>query len=197
MATTALLSELDALNMMLTAADEGPVRAIDQAGHLPLSIAKSVLDDTSRVVQSMGWAFNTEERFPLAVDLTGSIQLPANTLSVDVVDTNNYSVNAVQRGLRLYDRKNHTYKFTEGLEATMIFLLDWLDLPQAARQYIAIRASRSFQARMQSGEVTFKMTELDEQAALLALQSYEADTADANFLTDSWSVAQCLQYRDT
>lgn len=195
MTTTALLSELEALNMMLTAADEAPVQSINQAGHLPLSIAKAILDDTSRVVQSMGWAFNTEKEYPLSVDILGAITLPANTLSVDVDEYSD--VDAIQRGLRLYDRKNHTYKFTAGINATMVWLLDWAELPHAARHYIAIRASRTFQARMQAGDAVFKMTELDEQAALMALQSYESDTADANFLTDSWSVAQCLQLRET
>lgn len=194
MSATSLLSELEALNMMLTAADEAPVQSASQAGHLPLSIAKAVLDDTSRVVQTIGWAFNTEYEFPLTVDVTGSIAIAPNVVSVDVDDKWS-SVDPIQRGQRLYDRKAHSYQFSSSLTGTVILLLPWEDLPQAARQYIAIRAARSFQVRMQAGDAVFKMTEADEQAALMGLQSYEADTSDANFLTDSPDVAQVLAGR--
>lgn len=195
MSTTSLLTELEALNMMLTAADEAPVQSASQPGHYPLSIAKAVLDDTSRVVQTIGWAFNTEYGFPLTKDVGGRITIGSNVLSVDVDDKWS-SVDPVQRGPRLYDRKSHTYVFTADLTGTVILLLSWDDLPQAARHYIAIRASRSYQARMQAGDMVYKLTEADEQAALIALQSYEADTSDANFLTDSWSCAAVLAGRD-
>lgn len=180
--------------MMLTAADEAPVQSASQSGHLPLSIAKGVLDDTSRTVQTIGWAFNTEYEFPLTVDVSGFIAIAPNVVSVDV-DNKWSAVDPVQRGQRLYDRKSHSYTFASSLTGTVILLLAWDELPQAARQYIAIRAARSFQVRMQAGDGVYKMTEADEQAALLGLQSYEADTADANFLTDSPDVAQVLAGR--
>lgn len=180
--------------MMLTAADEAPVQSITQSGNFPLSIAKAVLNDTSRVVQTPGWYFNTEHEFPLTRDVSGNIALGANVLTVDV-DDKWTDVDPVQRGTRLYDRKGHTYTFTTDLTATIILLLPWDELPQSARQYIAVRAARAFQARMQAGETVYKLTEQDEQMALLALQSDEADAADANFLTDSLSVAAVLAGR--
>ena len=195
MTTTALMTELEALNLMITAADEDPVQTASQPGHLPLSIAKGVLNDVSRVVQSMGWAFNTEYEYPLSRDVDGRIALSPNTLSVDV-DESNTDVNAIQRGLSLYDRKNHSYVFPRDLTGTLMVLLTWDELPQSARYYIAMRAARSLQVRLQAGEAVFKYSEQDEQMALLALQSFESDTSDANFLTDSWSCASVLQYRE-
>lgn len=188
--TNALTTELEALNMMLTAADEAPVQSASVSGQLPLSIAKSVLLDTSRVVQGMGWSFNTEFQFPLARNPAGEILLAPNVISVDVDDT--HRVNAVQRGSRLYDRGNHTHTFTRDLTGTVVLFLAWDELPQPVRHYIAVRAARSFQVRMQAGDSVHAMTEADEQAALLALQSHEADAADANFLTDSYSVSSVL-----
>jgi hypothetical protein len=194
MTTTSLLSELEAVNIMLTAADEDPVQTLEQPGHLPLSIARSILDDVSRVVQSMGWAFNTERDFTFPPGTNGGITLSPNTLSVDIDDL--YSdCDPVQRGLKLYDRKGHTYVFTRPLKGTIIFLLPWDELPHAARYYIAVRAARACQVRLQAGELVFKYSEQDEQMALLALQSFEADTADANFLTDSHSVSSVLAGR--
>lgn len=194
MITTSLTSYLDALNMMLTAADEAPVLTAELGGHLPLAIAIAVLNDVSRVIQSLGWAFNTEHDFPLSRGTDGRIALPTDTLSVD---SNEYSDCApVARGLIMYDRQNHTEVFTHDLKVTLIRLLSWDSLPQAARHYISVRAARSYQVRMQAGDAVFKMTEADERAALLALESLEADTGDANFLTDSYSVGSVLLYRE-
>lgn len=190
MSATTLLTELEAINLMLTAADEAPVQALTQPGHLPLSIAKSVLNDTSRVVQSRGWAFNTEQGFPLTRDVNGEIAVAPNVLSLDVDDY--AGMKPVQRGSRLYDRERHTYVFDRDLKGTVIFLLPWEELPQPARHYIAVKAARTLQARLQAGQTVYSMTEDDEVAALQALESYEADTADANFLTDSVDVAVTL-----
>lgn len=191
MTTTTLLTELQALNLMLTAADEAPVQTASQPGHLPLSIARGVLDDTSRVVQSVGWAFNTETEFPLTRNVDGTIPIAPNVLSVDV-DDKFTDVQPVQRGPRLYDKKSHSYTFTQDLTGTVILLLPWDELPQAARHYIAIKAARTLQGRLQAGDTVYAMTEADESTALLALHSLEADTADANFLTDSADVSNVL-----
>ncbi len=191
MTATTHLTELEALNTMLTAADEAPVQSISQAGHLPLTIAKQILNDTSRTVQSKGWSFNTEEEYPLTRDTNGEIPLAPNMLSVDV-DDKWTSVKPVQRGLRLYNKKAHSFVFDSDLTGTVIWVLPWDELPQAARQYIMVRAARSFQVRMQAGESVYSLTENDELHALMALESYEADTADANFLTDSMSVSEVL-----
>lgn len=196
MTTTALLSELEALNIMLQAADEAPVQSALQPGHLPLSIAKGLLNDTSRTVQSRGYAFNIEYGFPLTPDVNGNIAVPTNTLSFDV-DDKYPGIDPIQRGLVLYDRKNHTNVFTVPLTGTTIILLPWDSLPQAARAYIAIRAARAFAIRMQTGDLTIRATQGEEDQALVALESLEADQADANMLTDSWSCSQVLQYRQT
>lgn len=193
MTTTALMTELEALNLMLTAADEDPVQTATQPGHLPLSIAKGILNETSRVVQAKGWAFNTEDGYPLLRNQDGRIPLAPNTLSVDVDDST--GVQAIQRGLSLYDRKNHTSIFAQDLTGTVIVLLPWDELPQAVRYYLAICATRKLQIRLQAGDVA-QYTQMDEQMALEGIQSFEADTADANFLTDSYSCASALLYRD-
>lgn len=194
MTTSALTTELEALNTMLVAADEAPVQTASQPGHFPLTTAKQVLAEQSRLVQSAGWAFNTEYEFPLTRSSDGTIALPPNALSVDVEGPND-RVNAVQRGTKLYDRKNHRWTFEEDLKAMVIFLLPWDQLPQPARHYITVKAARVFQARMQAGDGPFSMTAEQEEAALMALQSHEQDSADANFLTDSYSVASVLYGR--
>ena len=187
MTATTLTSELEAINLMLQAADEAPVSSLVLTGLFPLENAKAILSETSRVVQSMGWKFNTEDEYPLTRAGDGTIAMPPNALKVDVDDTFT-DVNPVQRGLRLYDSKAHSFVFTKDLTATITFLLGWDDLPQPARHYISIRAARTMQGRSSVGDSVYRYSADDEQAAMLALSSHEADTGDHNMLRDSWSV---------
>lgn len=194
MTATTLTSELEAINTMLTAADEAPVTSLAATGIFPLDNAKSILSEVSRTVQSTGWAFNTEERFPLARSVGGDISLPPNALSVDVDD--DPDVDPVQRGSVLYDRKGHTAIFTRDLTATVVFLLAWDELPQPARNYIMVRATRVLQARSSATDSTKGFTEDDERAAWVALREHEAKSSDANMLRDSWSVGSVLYGRE-
>ena len=73
MTATTLTSELEAVNIMLEACDEAPVTSLVQSGIYPLDRAKGILSETSRVVQSLGWRFNTEYEFPLTRDEAGAV----------------------------------------------------------------------------------------------------------------------------
>jgi|SRR5688500_7985246 len=193
MTATTLTSELEAVNTMLDAAGESPVDSLDSSGLADVAAAKSLLSEQSRLVQSLGWAFNTEYEYPFPPDVDGHIVLPKNTLRVDL-DTRYTSVDAVQRGLRLYDRKNHTYAFTSSdLKGNITFLLDFDELPQSARHYITVKSARIYQARILGSDTQFKFSEAEEMSALIALKGSEEESADHNMLTGSWSVARILQ----
>ncbi len=192
MSTTTLTTELDAINTLLAAAGESPVSSLTDSGLADVAEAKATLNEHSRLVQSGGWVFNTEYEYPLVPDTDGFITLPQNTLKVDV-DRTFTQVDTVQRGLRLYDRKNHTYVFTElNLTGDMVFLLGFDELPQAARHYIMIKASRVYQARVLGSDTQYKFSESDEMSALIAMQSAENQVGDFNMLSGSWSVARIL-----
>lgn len=192
MTATTLTSELEAINTMLDAAGESPVSSLDSSGLADVAAAKTLLSEQSRLVQSLGWAFNTEYEYPLTPDVDGQIQLPQNVLRVDA-DTRYTSVDVVQRGLRLYDRKNHTYVFTEALKGNMTFLLGFDELPQSARHYIMVKAARIYQARILGSDTQFKFSEKEELDALVALKGSEEEVADNNMLTGSWAVSRIIQ----
>lgn len=195
MTATTLTSELEAINIMLEACDEAPVTSLVQSGIYPLDRAKGILSETSRVVQSLGWKFNTEYEFPLTRDEAGAVALAPNALRVDV-DAKHTNVDPVQRGLRLYDSKAHSYAFTQDLTATVVFLLGWDELPQPARHYINIRAARTMQGRSSVSDSTYRYSADDEQAAFLALNDHEAEVGDHNMLRDSWSVGSVVYGRE-
>lgn len=192
MSTVTLTPELTAINTLLAAAGESPVSSLTTSGLADVAEARAVLDELSREVQSSGWAFNTEYEYPLVPDADGLITLPQNTLRVDA-DRTFTQVDTVQRGLRLYDRKNHTYTFTESrLTGTIVFLLAFDELPETARRYITIKASRVYQARVLGSDTQFKFSEAEEMTALVTFKRAELDVEDANMLSGSWSVARIL-----
>ena len=140
-----------------------------------------------------GWHFNTEIDWKLIPSSdTGEIFIPANCIQVDTSGASTLT-DVAARGNRLYDRVNHTYTFTAPITVQMVILLDFTDLPQAARHYISIRAARVFQQRMVGSETLGGFTEKDEARARASVRKLDANTADYNILTGSWSVARVLQ----
>jgi len=196
MTATTLSTELEAINTMLESAEEAPVGALTLTGLYPLDKARGILSETSRVVQAMGWKFNTEDGFPFMRDPNGLIVLPDNLLTLDVDDVFLASIDPVQRGNRLYDARNHTYTFTQDVTGTAVWLLGWDDLPQPARHYITIRAARTMQGRSSVGQSTYRYSQDDEQAAMLSLQELESQSGDHNMLRDSLSVSSVLYGRE-
>lgn len=182
-------TELAAVNAMLRSIGEAPIATLAEIDVPDAEIALTTLRSVSREVQVRGWDFNTEEAYSLAVNGSGEITLPSNTLSVDPTDT---TKRYVQRGGRLYDRVEHTYTFTEAVEVDLILMLPFEELPEAARQYIYVRAARQFQDCTVGDSALHKFQEGDEMRALTTFLQVAGETEDLNILTDSWSVAGIL-----
>lgn len=182
-------TELEAVNEMLRVIGESPVNTIssDEPMAPDVDTALRKLRSVSREVQSRGWHFNTEIDFPLVRNTEGSIALAPNVLRVDSFGES-ACVDVVQRGQRLYDRLKHSFVFDKDLKATLVILLSFEELPEAARNYIVIRAARAFQAGAVGSQVLSGLTDSDEVAALAVLQGAEADTADYNVFTGSYDV---------
>ena len=173
-----LTSELEAINAMLATVMESPVNTIN-TNDLPAEVqtAVNILKEVSRDVQKEGYGFNTDEDFELVRDVNGYVTLPGNTLSVDLT-VEDWQVDVQQRGLRLYDRKNHTYVFTRNVRVTLIQFLPWEELPEHARSYIKIRAARIFQDRSLQSDSTHGYTLNDEIRAKAEMESNDSQNQD-------------------
>lgn len=182
-------TELEAVNAMLRSIGEAPIATLTDIDVPDVEIALTTLRSVSREVQVRGWDFNTDEAYSLEVNGDGNIPLPANTLSVDPTDS---AKRYVQRGARLYDRVAHTYTFTASVEVDIILMLPFDELPEAARQYIFVRAGRQFQDNTVGNSALHRFQETDEQRALMTLMQVAGETEDLNILSDSWSVASIL-----
>ena len=178
-------TELEAINEMLGTIGESPVTTVEDNGVVDAAIAKQILSSINRQVQTKGWAFNTDYAIVLVpAFLNGNLVLPSNTLRVDTTEED-INENLVQRGSRLYDPHKHTYAFTRSYKVDIVSLLQFTDLPEAARYYITIRAARIFQERTIGSATLTGFTEKDELWAKTGMTEYDSETRDANIL-DGW-----------
>lgn len=187
---TSLTTELDAVNLMLSVIGESPVNSLDSTGLSDVAIAKNILKEVSLEVQDDGWTFNQEDNVTLPLDSDGFVTVPPNALRVERMSDDTSTPQFTVRGSRLYDRDNHTYTFKAAPRCQITYFLDYMELPQAARFYIAIRAARKFQKRNVSSGLLEKFSEQDELDALANMQDQDTSAGDYNILTGNWDVAR-------
>ena len=189
----ALTTKLEAVNIMISVIGESPVNTLSGTS-VPVTVTQAVhaLDETSKAIQSEGWHFNTEYDYPLVPDsVTSKITLPVNTLKVDLDPELNTDTDAVQRGLKLYDRKNHRDTWTKDLKAIITFELEFEELPEQFRHYIAVKSARIFAARFLGSREIEGFALRDEiEAKARAIES-DSENADRTIF-DNYSVMRVI-----
>lgn len=174
-----LTTELEAVNSMLGHIGEAPVNSISNTSSLPVSVssAVSILDETSREVQSEGWHFNTEKDVKYSPDASNkTITVGSDILEIDAVDP---SIDIVQRGTQLFDRGENTTEFDNDIKVNLIRLLTFTTLPETARRYITLRASRVLQARLIGSKELESLIARDEFQARGRLLDADGSNSDA------------------
>ena len=182
-------TKLEAVNIMLSSIGEAPVNSL-ASGLVDAEMAESILNATSREVQSRGWKFNYEQKFSLTPTASGEILLPPNALKADLTAYST-EMDLIQRGKRMYDLKSHSYTIGKTVELDIVFFLDFELLPEAARHYITIKAARVFQDRVVGSATLHGFQERDEVMALVEMKDAEADAGDYTIF-DNYAVARAL-----
>ncbi len=209
---------------MLAAIGESAIEDVDAATQADVAVAVSTLRDTARQVQSLGWKFNSEWELalaPTAEDFEWT-EPDATTLDIDVWEIptglvrwnlsprpDQVRLDVTQRpskqyevgdapALVIYDRNNNRDGFTAGerdfLYIDAVWLFNFEQLPESARAYIAILATRRFIKAIQS-DVQVDTTQ-DEMIALRNLKREQGDEDEHNMLS-SPSVGRVLLDRIT
>lgn len=178
------LTELEAVNEILSTGSESPVSTLDESQVIDASLAKRILRSTSVEVQTQGWFFNEEYEVSLTPDQDNHIILPRNVLKIDT-SGDSAETDAVQRGLRLYNKTDRTYEFESAVTVDWTLGLAFEELPSSARNYITIRAARKYQDRYFSDPSLHSYTKDDEMLARVHLKDEDLQSRDSNYLTDS------------
>ncbi len=176
---------------MLSSIGEAPINQIDEAT-VDSAIALATLDEATRNTQAIGWHCNTDSDFPLTLAVDGTIPISSDIIRVDVDKDRYPNIDVVQRSGKLYDRKNHTFTFTEAPKADVVRLLEWDDLPQPFRTFITAKAARVFQQRMVGSTELSQQLQQDELTALVIMKQFDAETGDFNVF-DTYDVARVLE----
>ena len=186
MTITTRTTELESVNTILSTIGEAPLSTL--TGSLPVdgTTAKNILNEISREVQSAGWHFNTQYKVDLTRDANNKIPVGTDVVRVELnnrYDKSSYDV--VQRGTYLFNLAKNSETFEQDFtENTLIYLLQFEDLPEQARRYITIRSARVFHDRTLGANTLHKFSSEDEAKSLSVMKQAETATGD-NTIFDS------------
>ena len=186
-------TKLEAINTMLSAIGESPVNSLT-SGLVDAEQAETILNSVNREVQSMGWSFNTDLKRQFVPDTNKQIQIPSNIVRIDMAQDKTDKLELVQRGTKLYNRASSSFFMDDDITQVLmnaVVLLDFEDLPEAARRYITIRAARIFQDRVVSSNDLHIYQERDELMALVELKDSDNQVLDTTIF-DNYSVVSVL-----
>lgn len=184
------MSELQAVNMMLTTIGEQPIANLnDKAGLQDASIAQDILHNTSRQVQSRGWIFNTDLQKVLSPDSTsatgGKIKIDSNVLRIDTTaKVRSNKTDIIERAGFLYDREKNTNLFTDTVTVDYVTFLPFNSIPESARRYIAVKSARIFHDRVVGSGELHAFFQQDELQAWSDLLEYQSEIGDFNIFDD-------------
>jgi len=190
--TVAATTELECINIMLAAIGEAPVNSLTGTVPVDVRIAQSTLTEVNKQVQSEGWSFNTEIDVTLTRDGSNNIPLGTDVLRVDAQTHDHPSIDPIQRGLKLYDRKNNTFVFDEDIKCTVVYFRSFNELPEQARSYMTIKAARVFVDRLISDQSLRTYTQEDEIRARSVLMETDLSNADHNMLIGDPAISDAI-----
>ena len=182
------ITQLSAVNVLLANIGQAPTSSLD-VSNPQVALAVNQLNQISNDVQTEGWIFNTEQNYPFMPDNTGCIAIPSNVSKLDLPPGVRTSVQPVIRGGKLYDKIAHSYVWEGVQKLDVVWLFDFEDLPEAAKQYITVRAANLFAMRMTGSTEIAKYSEREEANARAALLEYECNQGDYSIFSDGTGVS--------
>lgn len=169
-------SKLEAINEVLSSIGSNPVDSLEDSQDIDVLNAKRLLEHVSREVQSRGWYFNTEDDVTLQPDKdTNLVPCPESYL---VFYSEGYQL--IRRNGYFFDNTTRTGEFPDGLTISLIRQLDFEELPEPFRHFIACRTARMFQMRYLGSADIDQSLYLAESEAYSAIMDYELKAGNYN-----------------
>ena len=182
--TTGSQTELNAINQILMSVGQAPVTTLERTNP-DVAICWDTLMEVSREVQSEGWTFNTEYSFPMTPNKDKEILYPENALQVDIANDPTYPTgrkyDTVKRGNKLYDRRNHSYTWTETIYCDIKWEYPLEDLPKPIQDYIVCKAATTTSSRIVGDPNQYQILQQKEAYARAMAIEYETQQGDFNY----------------
>ena len=206
------MTELEAINTLLSVIGEAPVGALPSASQNDITdaaLARKTLTEVKRDVLAEGWSWNTDLNYPAQKNANDEFTLPSDTLRVTFLPSSQPHMNYVQRGLKIYDKGKRKFDFgadvSEVVVNELIRNISWDECPHAGQQYITIRSARIYSDRFINSNVIYQYTLTDEDYARNQLIRAEEAGQEHNLLWGNtiglgqgpgYMPAQGLRYRN-
>jgi len=175
---------LNAVNILLESINDLPIEdETEYANFLEARMAREKVIEVTRAVLSERWDFNTDTNYVFPLDSQGMIPVPSNVL--DIVGNRGDVIN---RGWKLYSRRNQSHIFDEEVPCDVVWNMDFNTISHPIRHYITIRAARIFMARTIGDKEAIGFNEVDEEDARLAARRSEGFTGKYNMLTGRYGI---------
>ena len=174
---TVAQTKLDAINLMLASIGQSPVNTL--SGTLPKDVNKAVtaLDSALREVLTQGWSFNSDTEYPMSVDGTNRIAVPAASLQIDPTYGEDYVPrydSSAPAGMFLYDTWKKSFnEFQTTVKVNIVWAFEFEQIPQHARQYVATKSARKFQSGIMASAILHQFTRDDESEAYATFRRVE------------------------
>lgn len=176
-------TELNVVNALLGVIEETALQSVDRM-HPDVIFALDTWGEQSVAIQSAGWWYNTEQ-YQLVPDAkTGEVFLPSNTISVDLAGTD-----YVKRGRRLYDKANHSFKFSNVDPENLLVdcITEWTigDMPPLIYQLILLDSKIVMVSSRDQDETKLKVLNAQRALAYSRVQKENLEYMDTNAFTNT------------
>ena len=149
-----------------------------------VAIALNTLREVSREVQSEGWSFNTEFDYEITPDSNNEIRIADNVLQMDLNGKypGNIEKEAVFRGGKLYDKKSHSYTWTdETVYVDIVWYFECENIPAPIQAYIVARAAAIVSSRIIGDSNQYQVLQQKEITTRSQAMEYECNQGDFTF----------------
>ena len=180
---SAHMTKLDAVNSLLNVIGELPITTLEDTLNADAVLAIRAIDDAVRDVLLEGWYFNTDHDVELTPDINGEIPLADNIIAIDADPLKARGVDIVQRGTKLYNKKNHSYVFDAPIKGVSVtYHLEFDELPVTFKQYVLAVTKLRFQSTIVGDSTLSSVLVQDAQRARIAVVAEEIRQSDRNLL---------------
>ena len=138
-------TELSAVNSILGSIGQAPISRLYQPDsdkelvfiNPEVSFIYNILMEVNTDVQNEGWVFNREQFVKYIPNQDNEIPYPNDVISFDVSENQTWrTTDVVRRDNKLYDKIEHTYKFTKPVFLDVKRKFAFEDLPSPFKRYI-------------------------------------------------------------
>lgn len=171
-------TKLDAVNIILSSIGTDPVNSLDDENDVDIANALLMLDNASRQIQRQGWDFNRGDYTLYPDSTTKRIRWDNNIIKFKSTDGKSYA----KRGDYLKNMTDNTYEFDDKVVLQVTMAVDFEDLPDCFRSYLAARVAIDFQMKFFGNTYVNQDLQFNLQEAYADIVQYDMDMGDYNML---------------